>query len=278
MRSARLMSRRNVILTGAALPWFSSLAIARESGDGMTIQRLGWAGIRMSAGKVDLFIDASGSIPPDQLDIERYGDEGTRAFALATHHHSDHLDLSLLKSVLGDRGYLVVHKEAAQQFDNRQVNVQAVDLYEPVFFPRSSGKFTAWAVPAADGFGSPQVSWVVDCGGRRIIHCGDTLWHGHWWNIARAYGPIDVAFLPINGARQFGGMIADVGQSMMLTPEQAAAAASALGARIAVPIHYGNGESDSYIEIPNAEKRFVAAAEKQNVAIRVLQPGETLEL
>ena len=46
------------------------------------------------------------------------------------------------------------------------------------------GPFTITAVPAVDGFGDPQVSWVIAAAGRRILHAGDTLFHGSWWLIA----------------------------------------------------------------------------------------------
>ena len=49
------------------------------------------------------------------------------------------------------------------------------------------------------GTDSDQVAWVVEGAGARIIHCGDTMWHGNWWQIARDHGPFDVAFLPVNG-------------------------------------------------------------------------------
>ena len=62
------------------------------------------------------------------------------------------------------------------------------------------GPFTVTALPAADGTGDPQVSWAVEAGGRRIVHGGDTMFHGWWWRAAQAAGPFDAAFLPINGA------------------------------------------------------------------------------
>ena len=56
------------------------------------------------------------------------------------------------------------------------------------------------ALFASDGFGSPQVSWLIEADGERVIHGGDTLWHGAWWDVALAHGPIDIACLPANGA------------------------------------------------------------------------------
>jgi hypothetical protein len=41
--------------------------------------------------------------------------------------------------------------------------VRAARPFEPLLV----GDFTVTAVPAVDGYGAPQVSWVVDGGGRR---------------------------------------------------------------------------------------------------------------
>lgn len=41
------------------------------------------------------------------------------------------------------------------------------------------GPFTVTAVPALDGLGDPQVSWVVEADGKRLLHGGDTAFHGY---------------------------------------------------------------------------------------------------
>jgi L-ascorbate metabolism protein UlaG (beta-lactamase superfamily) len=112
-----------------------------------------------------------------------------------------------------------------------------------------------------------------------LIHCGDTLWHGHWWRITKRQGPFDAAFLCINGARvRFPGITPSEIEAD-LTPEQAAAAAFILGARLAVPIHYGTFNiSPNYDETANPEGRFIAAAAARDVDVRLLAPGERLEL
>lgn len=263
---------RRVVIAAAPLAVCAGAASA-ASDTSLTVQRLNWAGARLRTGGIDLLIDASSAEDaPAPLEPP-----ASRSFALATHHHGDHLDIGLLEEELGERGYLVIHHDVAALIDLRAVKVQTVDLYEPVFFSRGSGAFAAWCVPASDGFGDPQTSWIVDGGGRRIIHCGDTLWHGNWWKIARAYGPFDLAFLPINGARQIGGLITDVERPMMMGPEDAAAAAAALGAKRAVPIHYGFS-APNYLEQDNAEERFIKAAKKHGVKTKVMRPGETMTL
>ena len=270
-----VLSRRMMMAAGfGAFISPGTISLAREPKE-MVIQKLAWAGIRVQAGNTDVFIDATR--PGGDEEGKPLASSRKRAFALATHHHGDHLDIDALQPVLKESGYLVLPTEIAALIDARNIKMQTVGHYEPVFFSRSSGDLVAWCVPAVDGFGDPQVSWIVDSGTHRIIHCGDTLWHGSWWQIARAFGPFDAAFLPINGARQVGGMITNVGQSMVMTPEEAAQAAAALGAKLTVPIHYGFSATD-YIEEPDAEARFIKEAKGLNVDVKIMEPGEVIRL
>jgi L-ascorbate metabolism protein UlaG (beta-lactamase superfamily) len=162
----------------------------------------------------------------------------------------------------------------APYVDTRVLKMQMAAMYEPVFLSRGGGEFAAWSVPAVDGLGSPQVSWVIDVAGRRLIHCGDTLWHGFWWDIARAYGPFDIALLPINGFRQNQRRYTDTGFPMGMTAEQAAAAAQLLQARVAIPIHYGQHTDPDYTEEPGALELFQAHAQQRGVKVLALAPGE----
>jgi L-ascorbate metabolism protein UlaG (beta-lactamase superfamily) len=120
------------------------------------------------------------------------------------------------------------------------------------------------------------VSWVISAGGRRIFHGGDTLWHGHWWRIGRQFGPFDVAFLPVNGA-QFGWRKPVSGQPGVLTPEQAVAAATILGARCLVPIHYGVSGLAEYVEVDDPIARLRNAARDKRVRIQALTPGSWVD-
>jgi L-ascorbate metabolism protein UlaG (beta-lactamase superfamily) len=149
--------------------------------------------------------------------------------------------------------------------------VRATTHWEPILL----GDFTVTAVPAVDGYGDPQVSWVVSGGGRRIIHCGDTLWHGAWWRIGRQLGPFDAAFLPINGARfEWRQPVSDV--PAVMTPEQAVTAAVVLGAQLVVPIHYGVVGADGYRELPDPESDLIETAKKRGIGVAIVRPGDWL--
>jgi len=273
------MKRRDALKLCLSVPFMTAVSARAEQAPTLRVQRLSWAGVKLVAGGSTLLIDASydpSSANTPKPDVAITVDTRDRN-ALITHHHGDHFDAAALHAALGDNGILVVPESVAPFADTRQFRVQTVKLYEPVFLPRGTAAFVAISVPAVDGLGHPQVSWVVSAGGKRVFHAGDTLWHGHWWDIARAYGPFDLALLPINGFRQVAGRYTDTGVPMDLTPEQAAAAAQVLQARLTVPIHYG-GANEGYFEEPDAPARFLAAAKAKGVIARLVEPGGWVEL
>lgn len=267
-------SRRKFLRAAVAASAVAALpsAIAAPS---LRAQRLAWAGVRLQLPEATLFLDPLldrnvwGDALRDELVPVRV-EQGLR-YVLATHRHPDHCDPLAIRQALGSTGTLVMAAAAGIPFAG-EFRYRTAALYEPQIL----GDFTATAVPASDGYGDPQVSWIVSGGGRRIIHCGDTLWHGAWWQIGRQFGPFDAAFLPINGAKfSWRQPAADV--SAVLTPEQAVAAARVLGARQIVPIHYGVRGAEGYEELPDAEVSLIAAAARGGVGVEIAKPGEWLK-
>ena len=256
------------LLPAGALP-------ASPSPPSLRIQRLAWAGIRLQLPGGALYIDPLvdpevwGSALADRL--VPVGDGDGEANVLITHSHSDHFDARAVADALKQGGVLA-HPAGLPPLP---LPAAARARPSPLWEPQLLGDFTATPVPAADGYGDTQVSWVVIAGGRRIFHGGDTLWHGHWWRIARQFGPFDAAFLPVNGAR-FGWRQPVSGQPGVLTPEQAVAAATVLGARLLVPIHYGVAGMKEYVEIEDAVGEVHRAARGRSLAVQALAPGEWL--
>jgi L-ascorbate metabolism protein UlaG (beta-lactamase superfamily) len=103
--------------------------------------------------------------------------------------------------------------------------------------------------------------------------CGDTLWHGAWWQLGRQYGPFDAAFLPINGARfSWRQPVSDV--PAVMTAEQAVAAAVILKARTVVPLHYGGVGAEGYAEDSHAIEGLIRLGKARNVDVEILKPGD----
>ncbi|GCE31611.1 hypothetical protein KDA_70950 [Dictyobacter alpinus] len=247
----------------------------------MRLQRLIWAGLKIEVGDTTLFIDAiegASNWNSGGISVPPLVSQTTERHAVITHMHDDHYDPVALQSVLGEQGSLLCHRLMAGSVAHNQFRVQATEMYKPILLNWLAADIMAIPVPAADGWGEPQVSWIIDGGGRRIIHCGDTLWHGHWWNIARQYGPFDLAFVPINGVTYDRGRFTGSMIPATLTPEQAVTAGKILGARRVCPIHYGmHDDPGHYISTPAALEKFLQAAQEQEVSTLILNPGEWVD-
>jgi L-ascorbate metabolism protein UlaG (beta-lactamase superfamily) len=245
----------------------------------MRIQRLVWAGIKIEIGATTLFVDAIEGAPHWNClePVIPFASDTAEAHAAITHTHTDHFDPTALRRVLGAAGNVLCHKAVAEEVAGSGLRARSAELHEPVFLQWLAADIMAIPVPAADGWGDPQVSWILDGGGRRILHCGDTIWHGHWWNLARHYAPLDLVFLPINGVTYDRGRWGGSRIPATLTPEQAVTAAKLLGAKAACPIHWGMSDPGHYDEVPDAEAAFVAAAREQGVPTVALRAGDWLD-
>ena len=223
----------------------------RESGDTVVIDAL------EDAGAVFAPIEAAAgtAVPPVVRPTA-----GAAVAGLVTHLHRDHADAAAIAAALapgapvfeppaigGEALENLALAQAEHEFTAAGFDRRAVACWQQV----TAGPFTLTALPASDGIGDPQTAWLVEAGGVRVLHLGDTMFHGAWWRIALRHGPFDAVLVPVNGAvldfphRQPASPLAGA-----LDPEQAALAAA----------------------------RFAEAAARRGVPARVLEPGETIEL
>lgn len=257
----------------AALVLAAGSALVAAESDDLTIQRLTWAGVKFVADDTTVLVDAvgtdlwDGNAPGGLVPVEA---NTRRKYALVTHTHNDHLDVDTLRRVLGDRGYVIAREGDAAHLASRGLRVIPARSYQPV----NRGGFSFIAVPAVDGFGAEQVSWIVSDGTHRYLHAGDTLWHGNWSDFGAAYGPFDAVFLPINGARlQSDPPIHTPGT---MTPSQAVDAALQLRAKILVPIHFGLNDPPFYTEVEKPLATLKEIAAHRGITVVSLTPGEFL--
>jgi len=262
----------------------------------MELRRLAWAGLEIRAeGKtavidyVEDFAGIHGSDEPPREQIPSSPTPGSVDLGLLTHMHSDHADIAALERALADSAPVLRPQPATGSgeeiafVEKTETALATSGLATEVIDPwqtRELGPFEVSALPAVDGFGDPQVSWVVAAEGRRVLHAGDTLFHGWWWLAASRYGPFDVAFLPT------GGAIADLAPRQPpsplpagMGPAEAAAAAKLLGADLVVPIHYGPlHETPDYVQADEPAGSLEAAARELGISALVLRPGESISL
>ena len=272
-----LISRRDLVAGSIVSSLCAAISPATPAAPTLRIQRLAWAGIRLELPGATLFIDPL-------IDKEIWGealsdpiipvdDAKGDVFVLVTHRHPDHSDPKAIAAALRGTGTIVYPAETPP-FHGLAPGVR--ERPSPLWEPQILGDFTATPVPASDGYGDPQVSWVVAAGGRRIFHGGDTMMHGNWWRIGRQFGGFDAAFLPINGAR-FSWRQPASDAPAVLTPPQAISAATILGAARIVPIHYGVRGADGYAEVDSPLEVLTAAGKPESLRIYALAPGDWLE-
>jgi L-ascorbate metabolism protein UlaG (beta-lactamase superfamily) len=241
----------------------------------LTIERLTWAGIKMKMQDTTVFIDAvgtdiwDGSAPEGLVPVTA---DTSRRYALITHAHNDHFDAETLREVLGERGYVICHESIATYVASRGLRVIPVSTYSPV----ERGGFLFMPVPAEDGFGDEQVSWIITAGEKRFLHAGDTLWHGNWSLLGKQYGPFDAVFLPINGARVLRDPMPE--SAAVMDPAQAVDAAILLRARKLVPIHFGVDDPPYYVEVNEPLVTAQKEAARRGLAIEHSVPGSAVRI
>jgi L-ascorbate metabolism protein UlaG (beta-lactamase superfamily) len=261
----------------------------------MQVRWLGWAGAELEADGVTLVIDplaepaatfaglgeAAGAV---EVPVVEAPAPGRAVGGLVTHLHRDHTDAGALASAMAPGA--IVHQPVATEPGNLATGLAEHELTASGL-PRREvaawdsvtiGPFTCTALPAVDGLGDPQVSWLVEADGRRVLHLGDTVFHGAWWQITRRAGAIDVVLAPINGAVvDFPHQQPPSPLPATLEPEQAALAGELVGAGTVVPMHYGGYALEPYyVPIANARERFEQAARGRPYRAAPLAPGETL--
>ena len=266
----------------------------------MRLTWLGWAGAELEAKGATVVVDpledagavfaplgerAAGTPLPQMVPPSA----GRAAAGLLTHLHRDHADARALAAALapgapvleppaggGDAADGLALAQAEHELAEAGLEQRPVAPWESA----SAGPFALTALPAVDGIGDPQVAWLVEAEGVRVLHLGDTMFHGYWWRMARRHGPFDAVLVPVNGAVvSFPHRRPASPLPAVLDPAQAAIAVSILEARLAIPIHAAGYEIEGvYGPVPGAGERFADAAAERGVPVRVLEPGETMEL
>jgi L-ascorbate metabolism protein UlaG (beta-lactamase superfamily) len=261
----------------------------------MRIRWLGWAGVEVEAQGEWVVVDALqdpaavfawlGQRPHAIVLPEVLPPQAGAVAGLLTHLHRDHADAAALDTALGDGATVYEpidyggdgrERLAVVQADHELTAAALARQSAAVWTSTRAGVFTLTALPAVDGTGDPQVSWLLEADGKRALHLGDTMWHGWWWRIGERYGPPDVVLAPINGPRlTFPHRQPASSLPGAMEPEQAALAAELLHADRLVPIHYGGYEVPGVYEpVDHPLERLDAATDRATP----LKLGETIEV
>jgi len=191
----------------------------------------------------------------------------------SSHNHTDHLDAETLRPLISanPRMQLVI-PEANRAFVTQRLGG---DPEWPIGLDHGAtavfGIFEFHGIAAAhneldlDANGRHlYLGYVIRCGGWTLYHSGDTLIYPGLAEKLRAFAPIDVAFLPINGNRPERRIAGN------LDGREAAQLAHGIGVRWVVPCHY------EMFAFNTADPRelFVPECERLEQPYRLLRAGE----
>ncbi|MEX2542474.1 MAG: metal-dependent hydrolase [Trueperaceae bacterium] len=188
-------------------------------------------------------------------------EELTADYILLSHAHGDHVGDT--ESIARRSGSTVVATvEICNHLAKQGLNVFGMNIGGSHEFPFGRVKLTpAWHSSSfGDGtYGGMPSGMVIEAGGKRIYHAGDTALFGDMELIGA--GGLDLAFLPIGG-------------NFTMDPQDAAQAAALLSASRVVPIHYDTFEVIR--QDPHEFRRAVEAVDAGECLI--MEPGRTVEL
>ena len=201
---------------------------------------------------------------------------------LVSHMHADHLHLTSLPLVSSDAGLVVprgaaklIHAECGSAYSDRcievapgnQVRIGGLDV--TAVTAAHDGRRLPWS-----SHRGPALGYRIE-GSPSVWFAGDTdLYDG----LAAEAGPVDLALVPV------GGWGPSLGEGH-LDPPRAAEAVRRVGARVAIPVHFGTfwpigcDWLRPELFLPPGE-RFKEAMGEVDAAVRVelLVPGESTEV
>lgn len=192
----------------------------------------------------------------------------------SSHNHTDHLDAETLIPILKNNpGIQFIIPEANRKFVAERVQCARnfpIGLNDDKSV--TVGEFTYHGIPAKhnelerDEKGNCRfMGYVIEFGGFRIYHSGDTLWFDGMAELLEPF-EVDLALLPINGNRPERKVAGN------LDCREAAALGRAIHAGCVIPCHY-----DMFSFNTADVNEFAREAEKIGQPYLILKGGERFE-
>ncbi len=181
---------------------------------------------------------------------------------IVTHGHGDHLGdaaaIAKLSGAIVVSNYEIVNYLGAQGVTGHPLHIGGGRQ-----FPFGHVKLTiahhGSTGPNGEALGNPA-GVVLTMGGRKVYHAGDTGLFLDMQLIGDAWGPLDVALLPI-------------GDNFTMNIDDAVRAARFLKARVSIPMHY-----DTFDLIKADPMEFKRKAEAADRKVVVLKPGSSYRM
>lgn len=179
-------------------------------------------------------------------------------YLLLTHAHGDHIGDAV--PIAQRTGALVVTtNEIATDLAQKGLKTHGMHIGGTQTYPFGKLRLTI-AFHGAGIAGGQPCGFLVESGGKKIYHAGDTALYSDMKLVHDLWGPVDLALLPIGG-------------NFTMDADDAAVAARWIQAKLTVPMHY-----DTWPPIRADAAAFCSRVEEQGLAARFVKPGETIEV
>ena len=255
--------------------------------NGLHITWMGHSSVLLQINGTNILIDPIFSercFPLQWLGPKRFSHSGVQTgdlpeihVLLLTHDHHDHLDPQTIRALdhqvqhyivpLGVEKHLLRWGVSAEKI-HRLGGWEQLSLYGAEWICTPTRHFSGRRL--IDQNRTQWCSYVLRADGRTVFVSGDGGFGGHFAEIHRRFGDMDLALMECGqyNRRWHWGH---------LYPEESAAAAGILGAKCAMPVHWGAFVlSDHAWDDP--PERFVRAAEQAHLPVLTPKIGETVSL
>lgn len=196
---------------------------------------------------------------------------------IISHDHYDHLDMATIKKLDSKTELFIVPLGVENHLERWGVNSEKIKnmAWWEEF---DINGLTIACAPArhysgryiVDSGNTLFASWILKDEYHQIFESGDTGFGGHFEDINKRYGDFD--FVMIDSAQY------DIKwHKSHMFPEEAVNACDILGAKLAMPVHWG-AYSLSTHGWDDPPERFVMAAEKRDISVVTPMIGETMDI
>lgn len=192
-------------------------------------------------------------------------------FVVLTHGHSDHSS-DAISTALASNAKVCATFELAMlisKFSEQKAEILPMNKGGSITLPETEIKLTLTHAFHSSSFDAPDGTTYYAgeaCGvvitlenGKSLYHAGDTCYFSEMELIKAKYSP-EVALLPI-------------GDCFTMGPEEAARSARTLGVKTAIPLHWG-----TFPLLTGTPEEFKSHAERMDISVKILRPGESTGL